>query len=299
MKLSNQVICLFILMMLGGISCKMFLMDDFEEINNNVAVDVNWYHTGLKGLDVAIGINGETWAIGKNSKLYKYNLSHNTWELFTGDYDLPDKQKVAVDWEGRPWVIANSRNLYYLDDNNKWIEVGGCARDISIGKKGEIWKIGCDSRDGGYGVYKLNCLEYCGDDKNCGCGKKHKSIKNKITKNKCQWDRVDGAGIRIAIHPDGIPYVIKKDNTIWKLNSDLGIWIPIGGYLAIDLSISKEGLLLVSGIDYSVARVVCEATSTWVILNGHASAIAAGPLAQPGIVGPYGEILVSFNLGFN
>ena len=75
-----------------------------------------------------------------------------------------------------------------------WQSIPGEVRDISIGTDGSVWAIGIDEvNDDGYGIYQWN-----GDS----------------------WDQLEGIAIRVAIEPNGCPWVINASGKIFRRIDD-------------------------------------------------------------------------------
>lgn len=99
-----------------------------------------------------------------------------------------------------------------------WQSISGEARDISIGTDGSIWAIGIDEvGDDGYGIYQWN------DD---------------------SWDKLEGAGVRIAIEANGCPWVINAAGKIFRRIDDE--WQRLPG-TARDINISANGSIWIVG----------------------------------------------------
>jgi len=263
-------------------------------------VKVSFTSTGFGGHDVGVGSEGDIYVVGLDGRLYQYNFLTNFYTFVEGDYELTLITRVDVDDDGTPYVIANCGQIFYLNCYNHWIQLPGCGTDIGVGRGFDVWKIGCDARVGGFGIWKLFCKSKC----KCNCGRQ--CIRFRVLRytaklagdvRKCYWYRIDGSGLRIDVHPDGNPYVINSDNTIFRYN---GIdWNAITGFRARDLTLSNEGLLLAAGIDARIGRVLNESTGSWLILSGAALEISAGPYSQPTVVSTDKNVYTSTKLGFN
>lgn len=94
--------------------------------------------------------------------------------------------------------------------------------DVSVGADGSIFAIGIDvvSPTGGFGIYKvvgnkLNKIPYC-------------------------------AGVRIAVGPDGKPWVVNKSNLIFKYRDSVSAWQQMPG-TATDIAIGANGAVYAIG----------------------------------------------------
>lgn len=139
-----------------------------------VCETAEWTPTNLKARDVGVNFQGELYAAGLDGFLYFYEFLANRWKKVVGDYELTSIKRVDVSYDGVPYVVTSCGDTFYLSCDNKWIRLPGCAKDIGAGRGGEIFKTGCDEREGGFGIYRLFCKCEC---KNCyqGCQRWKKS----------------------------------------------------------------------------------------------------------------------------
>ena len=94
--------------------------------------------------------------------------------------------------------------------------------DVAVGANGFVYAIGTDlvSPTGGYGIYrvagnKLNKLPLC-------------------------------AGVRVAVAPDGRPWVVNKSNLIYRFRDSTSAWEQMPG-TATDIGIGADGSIFIIG----------------------------------------------------
>lgn len=96
--------------------------------------------------------------------------------------------RIAVNPQNNPWIINSAGNIFRRV-NGTWQQVPGLARDIAIGTDGSVWIIGTISEPSyGYGIYQWN-----------GSGR----------------IKVNGAAVGVAVEPNGTPWVINNQGTIF------------------------------------------------------------------------------------
>ena len=73
-----------------------------------------------------------------------------------------------------------------------WEVLPGLAMDIGVGANGAAWAIGSpqEASEFGYPILRWNGID--------------------------NWDRVKGAAVRIAVSPEGTPWVVNSKNTIFR-----------------------------------------------------------------------------------
>jgi hypothetical protein len=249
-------------------------------------LSVRWTDTNFKGKDCGVGSEGDTFIAGLDGKLYKYQIITNTYTEVYGDNEMPFISKVDVDSDGTPYIVTNrGGQIYYLDCQNKWVRIQGCANDIGVGRAGEIWKIGCDSRLGGFGVWKLFCNRKCGCNCNRSCIRfsslRYAPLGTEQRKN-CYWLRIEGGGKRLDVDPNGNPWIVADNNSVYQYDGFNWKYVP--GYFANDIAISNDGTVFASGIDNNIGRLICPDVGTWQILTGAAKSICVGPFDLPFII---------------
>jgi len=96
--------------------------------------------------------------------------------------------------------------------------------DVSVGADGSIYVIGTDvvSPTGGYGIYKV--------------------VGNKLNKLPLC------AGTRIAVGPDGRPWVVNKSNLVYRFRDSTSAWEQLPG-TATDIGIGADGSTFIVGTD--------------------------------------------------
>ena len=124
-------------------------------------IPMYWQDTQILANDISIGPQGDVYVAAVDGHLYQYDIIKNKYTKIKGDFDLGSISKVSVSNDGTPYVITASGSTYYLNLANKWIRLPGCASDIAVGNGGEVYKIGCDIRTNGYGIFRLFNNEVC------------------------------------------------------------------------------------------------------------------------------------------
>jgi hypothetical protein len=261
---------------------------------------VKWTYTNFVGLDIAMDSQGNAIAVGLDGAVYEYNWNENVWSKIEGDFEMKSGMRVALGWEQSPFVVSSGGETYYLTCGHKWEKLPGCARDIAVGMGGEVYKIGCERRPGGFRIYKLVC-NY--DKEKCKPCSRWRNKSNKVytydsDNKKCNWFNVNGSGVRIAVHPNGRPFVINDRGAIQFYDGK--DWQIIPQTSALDLSLSNEGIIVYVGSDYGVYRLYPGKYShdyTKVdfmkLLDRSAISIASGPYAHPMIISEEYKVFTS------
>ena len=287
------------------------LLDSSAIINPDSAIVVGqcittkWTTTKQQAIDIGVSSRGDLYSVSLDGKLYQYNFISNTWaNMLNSDNQYIYISRVAVSYDGTPYIITQSGETYYNNCDREWVRLQGCAIDIGIGKNGDIYKIGCDSQENGFGIYKLICNQEGGNlnmkKQTCnrakrwwrcpGCNK-HKEEKN------CSWFKVDGAGVRIAVSPKGNPVVVGLNGDIMVFNDEN--WVAlVRGANARDIDISNDGEVFYNDSEMRIFKVGRGYTIPSQLCGG-AKAITVGPYGQPFVIGNDYMILSSSKQCFN
>ena len=278
-------LCLMILTVRIG---KTKVQQTVYNANSMLYFNVNWSDTSFTGAaDIGIGAEGDAYVAGLDGNLYYYDLVSDTYAIVTGNTSIAPITRVDVDMDGVPYVVCNTGDSYFLDCNNNWNSLSGCANDIGVGRGGDVWKVGCDTRAGGYGIWKLFCPCKCegGCDRKCLKFKQMNYVSGLTTikKSKCFWYRIEGGAKRLDVTPDGNPWVVTDKGDVYGYD---GVnWHYVKGVQGLDITVSNESMTFVVGLDKSIYALNKNKEISWTEISGAGLQISAGPLSQPWIVG--------------
>lgn len=271
------------------------------EFFSQPSISIQYQITSKKANDLCVSSEGDTYIIDQAGRLNFYDLPTGTYQKIEGDRETPRFGKLDCDGEGTPYVISETGGqMFHLDNQNNWIQLPGCANDIAVGRGGEVWKIGCDQRLGGFGVWKLFCHEECKGNKG-RCTRfrpmKYPNI-SQPDKRVCNWFRIEGAGVRIAVDPQGNPWTIGENHRVYHYD---GVnWKNVPGFSAQDIAISNDGVVFVSADDgNSVGRLVCDELGTWQNLKVSSKSIAVGPFSLFTSIAENGYVISTSKRDFN
>jgi Matrixin/Putative peptidoglycan binding domain len=178
--------------------------------------------------DIGVGADGSVWVIGPNAfddgfQIYKMSgsIASPTW-----NGDSRGALRISVDPNGIPWTVGASGGIRTRNTTNPftggWISRPGLAKDIGVGADGSVWVIGTNARPGGFGIYKWNGSTWIADAS-------------------------QGAAVKIAVGPNGIPWVINDARNFFRYSTNdplTGSWLHPTGVstdLAIGLGNSPPG----------------------------------------------------------
>lgn len=269
-----------------------------SSLQSEVCEETNWKYTGIDAIDISMSSEGDLYVIGVDHRIYVYDHVSNSYSLLHADNEIPEPARISVNSQGVPFVVANCGEIFYLTYSHHWEKLPGCARDISVGRGGEVWKVGCEEKEnGGYAISQLSCdssfdspiinteREYV------FFRKKEDTMDNYINyelrprekSKRCTWNDIEGEGLRIAVGLAGQPYIIAPGGIVMKYENN--IWTGIYGQAAVDIDISNEGVIFTSGADGKLMRSVVEEMGTWITIEGVLSkGVAVGPFAQPVVI---------------
>jgi hypothetical protein len=160
------------------------------------------------------------------------------------------------------YVQAYAGNYCASNGAGSWRRMPGGAYDVGVGASGAAWVIGSDPAYGGYGIYRWT-----------GSG----------------WARSNGAGVRIAVDPAGVPWVVNVYGSIYRLVG--GGWLQVSG-LASDIAIGPDGSTWVIATNDTVGGFgIYNLTGAgWQQIDGGGTRIAAGANGSLWMVNSWGAI---------
>ena len=216
--------------------------------------------------DIAIGGDGTVWVVGCNSvaggyDIYRYDKTTGNWYANTRG-----AVRIAADKDGYAWIVNSDGDISQLTKSG-WASVRGCAKDIGIGGDGTVWIVGCDSVDGGYGIYEY--IDATGE-----------------------WEQKGEGAVRIAADKDGYAWVVRSNGEIFQLTTSG--WTKIPGH-ATDIGVGSDGTVWVLAsmpveAGYNIYRWNGSLKNYWTTVAGAAVNIAVAPDSHAWVVNQFGEI---------
>ncbi|MBS1523470.1 MAG: Ig-like domain-containing protein [Bacteroidetes bacterium] len=182
--------------------------------------------TDAKLTDVGVGADGSVFVVGSDT--VNSAGDHSIFKFYNSQFHKianGSGVRVAVSPQGAPWIVNNSNQIFNYS-GGAWAQVTGSASDIGIGANGSVFAVSTQvvTVTGGYAIIKWN-----------GSG----------------WDTMPySAGVRIAVDPYGVPWVVNLSNLAYQYGGYL--WNQIPGVAANDVTIGGDGSVYVSGADTGV-----------------------------------------------
>lgn len=209
--------------------------------------------------DVAPGAACTAYATGTDSVggghgVYYWNQAQWTWVGGGG-------VEIALGPSG-PWVV-NSSNQIYAWNGSGWTLVPGYGRDIAANQAGDVWLVGTNPANGGYGIWRWE---------------------------NGRWDQpFGGGGVRIAVDSAGNPWVVNSSQQIWH-HTGSG-WIQAPGS-AIDIGAGGYGTVWVIGTNQVSGGngIWSWNGSGWTPVDGGATSISVSPSGMPWVVNNQGTV---------
>lgn len=169
-----------------------------------------------------VGTSGTTWVIGTipvNGGYSIYKRTDNYWTRYPGG-----AVRIAVTSAGQPWVVNSWGAIYALNlATNEFELYPGRATDIGIGINGAVWIVGTNPVYGGYEILRWNASSWT-------------------------WTIVPGGAVRIAVDPQGLPWVVNAWGAIYAYNNSMKAFVGKPGY-AKDIGIGGDGTVWIVSAD--------------------------------------------------
>ncbi len=123
-----------------------FVRVDSDSSNKPWAIDENgevryynglWWETRGKGfIDIGAGGRGAVYGLGLNGDISKWNNKTRQFDFV----HARSGQRIDVDRNGHPWVVSDIGSVLAYD-GEKWSELPGTVRDISVGPSGTAYAV--------------------------------------------------------------------------------------------------------------------------------------------------------------
>lgn len=216
--------------------------------------------------DISVGADGTAWRVAydlftKDRHIYRW--TGLVWEQKEGH-----GTRIAVDPQGNAWVLDGDGSVKHWE-NGRWSEKPGRGTDIAVGANGDVWMVGwyADLFDTDFAPKNREVFRWTGLD----------------------WVEIDGDAVRIAVAPDGTPWVINNDGVIHQRGAV--DWSEVDGH-ALDIGIGADGTIWVTlgddwGDDGKLAR---REGSNWVSLGYSSLAVTVDPAGLPWFANEDGDL---------
>jgi hypothetical protein len=144
----------------------------------------SWRHVPGMAKDIAIGGDGSVWVIGGDPRILQddgiFRLeSDGGWTRIDGA-----ALNISVSRNAQPFMVNTEGNIYTLRGTS-FVKLEGSASDIAVSSKGPVWITGPNGE-----ISFLNRGN--------------------------TWTQVPGKAFRIAVGPDGNPWVVTLERTIYR-----------------------------------------------------------------------------------
>ena len=206
--------------------------------------------------ELAIGADGSVFVSGPDGQLLRWSPINKAFVEFPGALS-----RIAVDRAGNPWGLSGG--TIYRFDGTLWTTVPGKAVDIAVGYEGTVMITDADET-----VYRY-------DPQLNRFARLPQSIK----------------GSRIAVDPQGNPWTIRKDNSIFRCIPDSCTRTPRKG---TSIAIGPDNSVFMTDADQHLYR--WDTTGeTWERINTFipTTIVAVGPTGRPWVIDKNGAIYSS------
>ncbi|HXM58803.1 MAG TPA: hypothetical protein VOB72_25615, partial [Candidatus Dormibacteraeota bacterium] len=224
------------------------------------AAGTGWLALPGGATDIGVGADCQAWIIGRNAIAgggETWFFDGHSWVAFTGG-----GVRITVHPAGLPRLVNNTGAVYRLLPDGTWQALPGGGTDIASGPDSSLWLIGLDAQNGGGGVWQFD-----------GTG----------------FTFANGGGVRIAVGPDGLPWIVNSGGAIWHLTPGGWVNVPGGGH---DIAVGADGSVWLLGLNTIAGgfQTYRFNGSGWDAVNGGGVAITVGPDGMPWVVNSGGAI---------
>jgi hypothetical protein len=234
---------------------------------------MEWKLLPIKTQNFYVTQEGDLFVINKDNYLYNYDELRNKFKQINFENNNLTFSFVVVTSDKTPYVINKKGDIFYMY-NQTWIQLPGCATMLAVGRQGEVYKLGCEKKEGGYEVYMLSCTQ----DENYIDTFPH--MQNNST---CSWYRLNGRGMKLSILNNGLPVIINDTYNILYFTGNN--WNPFLGIKGKEISFSNSGLAMVIGLDDTLMGINYFIDPVEIYVIGIAKKVGIGPYTIPTILG--------------
>ena len=185
------------------------------ERSSTSATSGTWIQRGPNtncATDIAAANNGHAWEIGCTTlpggfNIASYNPTTLAWTTQGPPGQEPSAVRIASEAGGAPWIVAKDGAVYKNRTGNPtdWVFTEGFGTDVGAGPTLTVGK--------GYAfVTGLNAGQvYVWNEQDAVTDADGTTDPAQLT-----FRFFDGNGTKIAVGPDGKPWLVASNNTIWR-----------------------------------------------------------------------------------
>lgn len=244
----------------------------------------SWEQTTGAIMDIAVGPEGNVWAIGSNQGIYTWDETAFTWRQINGA-----GVRIAVGPQNTAWHVNQGGNVYYYLGNNNWKQVdlnGARAQDIGVGADGSAWATDSDNGiwkyegNGGWVKYPGGATRISVDSKGNawivgGGGVVYRWADN-------TWVQMPGAGYDIGVGANDVMWVVGMNRVPFKWSHATGGYTQSNIPSTNSIAVGPDGRAWVATTDNKCFR---QSGEKWKQLSGAAVDIGAGADGSVFVVG--------------
>ena len=251
-----------------------------------------WTTTSQQGIAISSTSHGELYAVNLQGELMQYHFPSNQWKtLISNQHQIMYITSISASTYngGSLFIITSSGETFMITNlinNNKHqspplIKLPGCAIDIAVNNKGDIYKIGCDKVNNGFGVYKLI---YDNDNHNF---------------SKSKWFKIEGSGVRVAVNANDELYTVGLNGDISMFSNENGKWwVVASNTKARNISIGNDNNVYYTDVNMHIFKINVKEFKIEQIC-GLGKGVTVGPFGKLIIIDNAFNILISTKEMFN
>jgi hypothetical protein len=234
-----------------------------QENPMTTAATLTWQHLPGLAREIALGADGSAWCLGMG-EMPEGSYSIHRWNGADWDHIEGAAAKIAVGPDGHVWALKLDHHVLWYSAG-VWIPLPGVAREIAVGANGSAWCLSSSlTSTGDSSIHVWRGLN---------------------------WDHVEGAAAKIAVAPDGLPWIVDSAGHVYRRNGEG--WELLPG-LASEIACGADGsvwCLSASASESGDHSIHVWDGSNWDHVPGAAVKIAAGLAESVWIVNSNHQIL--------
>lgn len=192
----------------------------------------------ISGVATAVGANarGDLWVISNVQR-----LGPRAFRLQSGEWRDANESgaRIAVDPSGNAWVVQSNGSIFRYT-GAQWEAVPGSAMDIAVGANGAVWIIGSDQSIARAQITTPAPVKPATQTRT----KSPQTPARVASTPQYQWQKVPGAGVRIAVDPQGNPWVVNSAGQVFHYTASGWIQFPVA---ARGVAVGPDGVVYLVG----------------------------------------------------
>lgn len=222
---------------------------------------------------ISLSPQGDLLVADSNGGIYNYNPDTQTSSLIMQIPGTCKPIRLEAAFNGNPFVVTDCGYVHYINSIGAVMQLYNCAKDMKVGRSGELYKLGCVLNNGEYDAQQLYCS--LGN----ATYSAYSAVFVGLDNPSCRWVSLNRTGSKLFAGNNSV-FVISQannNNTLYKYDSSINQWTLASDLSVQDAAIANNGQLYVIDNTSRLHAFNPSLNNSQSILASNIQKVVAGP----------------------